>query len=87
MAILMSKGMRNILEFEKPINLKGEEMFREAIKKELERIERSQAWLARQTGIPLGSVNRFIKRGYGLSVARVEKIFQFLGITVVGPKT
>lgn len=60
-------------------------MFREAIKEELKNKERTQAWLAKHTKIPLASINRFIVRGYGLSVNRLEKIFEFLGITVVGP--
>jgi hypothetical protein len=60
-------------------------MFKEAIKKELERRERSQAWLARHTNIPEASISIYLRTGVRMSIARVEKIFEFLGITVVGP--
>lgn len=59
-------------------------MFREAIKKELSRRERSQAWLARKTGIPEASISIYLRTGTRMSIARVEKIFEFLGIIVVG---
>ena len=64
-------------------NERRKQMFREAIKEALEKEERSQTWLAKHTDIPLGSINRYIKRGYGLSAERIEKIFEFLRIKVV----
>lgn len=60
-------------------------MFKEAIKKELERRERPQAWLARHTEIPEASISIYLRTGTRMSIARVEKIFEFLGIEVVGP--
>lgn len=59
-------------------------MFREAIKKELKRRERSQAWLARQTGIPEASISIYLRTATRMSISRVEKIFEFLGITIKG---
>lgn len=59
-------------------------MFREAIKGELKKRERSQAWLARKTDIPEASISIYLRTGTRMGVARVEKIFMFLGIGVIG---
>ena len=58
-------------------------MFREAIKKALKKEDRSQAWLARKTAIPVASISIYLRTGTCMSIARVEKIFEFLGITEV----
>lgn len=59
-------------------------MFKEVIKEVLEKEERSQAWLARHTGIPEASISIYLRTGTRMSIARVEKIFEFLGIKVAG---
>lgn len=59
-------------------------MFKEAIKKELKGRERTQAWLARKTGIPEASISIYLRTGARMSIARVEKIFEFLEIKLAG---
>ena len=61
-------------------------MFRGAIKEVLRQEERSQAWLARNTEIPEGSISIYLRTGTRMSIARVEKILKFLEIGVVIPK-
>lgn len=61
-------------------------MFSEVIKQALKNKKRNATWLSDEMGFPKQSVYYYLRVGRGLSLARVERIFKFLGITLNVPE-
>jgi hypothetical protein len=64
--------------------LKGEKMFKQAIKTALKNRKKTYQWLSDETGIPMHSIRAYMSKckASNLSIGRVEKIFEVLELSV-----